>query len=278
MVVGMHSLTVCIILTLLSTLAVSQSSSTAPLPHPTKVACPSNVPLVRSAGPASNQTLSSGESAYVSSRTKNVLPGAWEAYLKSVNATSSSPLPSYVSSILSNSSNGTFPRLGIAVSGGSYRAALFGGGVLSSLDGRNTTAVSKGTGGLLQAATYLSGLSGGSWLITALTQANFPTIADLVFPPTTSASSSDPNSIFGGFLAEIDLVSPGTNPEENLNYVEALIAEAQAKHQSSGLPITITDPWSSALARHFINGTTSQNILGGGTHGAGILLSGLTNM
>ncbi|KAJ7221364.1 hypothetical protein GGX14DRAFT_669458 [Mycena pura] len=49
----------------------------------------------------------------------------------------------------------------------------------SALDGRNTTAQHVGTGGLLQAATYVTALSGGSWLVTLLAQANFPEIQDL---------------------------------------------------------------------------------------------------
>ena len=66
----------------------------------------------------------------------------------------------------------------IATSGGGYRAAMFGAGVMMGLDGRNQTSVSAGTGGLLQAIDHLSGLSGGSWLVTSLAQAKF------VFPLT----------------------------------------------------------------------------------------------
>lgn len=267
-------LVVCLVFALLTTLGFAQCS-TASLPNPTPIKCPSNVPLIRSAG-TRHQTLSSGESSYISSRAASVLPGAWKSYLQTVNAlsSSSSPLPNYVSSILTHPSS--FPKLGIAVSGGGYRAALFGTGALSSLDGRNTTAVHQtGTGGLLQAATYLTGLSGGSWLLTSLIQANFPSVSELAFPP---ASASGPNGAYGGFLTQFDLTAPGPTVNDTLAYLELLIGESKAKQVSSGLPITITDPWSRSLARHFSNGTTAQNVLSSGTHGAGILLSGIPNL
>lgn len=43
---------------------------------------------------------------------------------------------------------------------GGDRAALYGAGVLRALDGREPDSVAKGTGGLLQSATYMSALSG----------------------------------------------------------------------------------------------------------------------
>lgn len=57
------------------------------------------------------------------------------------------------------------PKIAIAIAGGGVRASLFGAGVLAGLDGR---VAQKGTGGLLQAADYIAGLSGGSWLVGLL--------------------------------------------------------------------------------------------------------------
>lgn len=51
------------------------------------------------------------------------------------------------------------PTISISISGGGVRAALYGAGVLRALDGRESTSA-PGTGGLLQAATYMSALSG----------------------------------------------------------------------------------------------------------------------
>ncbi|ODQ78664.1 hypothetical protein BABINDRAFT_172025 [Babjeviella inositovora NRRL Y-12698] len=59
--------------------------------------------------------------------------------------------------------------LGIAISGGGYRAMLTGAGVLAALDERTQASEGAGhLGGLLQSASYISGTSGGSWLIMSL--------------------------------------------------------------------------------------------------------------
>ncbi|KAF8497006.1 lysophospholipase, partial [Gautieria morchelliformis] len=203
---------------------------------PTPVACPSSGTLVRSAGTGPAQL--------------TVLPGAWNTYLK--NVLSTSPTPNQAQAGIHNiltSQSARLPKLGIAVSGGSYRAALFGAGVLSSLDARNSTAAQKtGTGGLLQAASYLSGISGGSWLVTSLAQANFPTIADLTFPPAAQLNSGLGNAAFGGWLAQFDLTNPGPTANDTLAYVEAILAEIAPKF-AAGFPVTITDVWGKAITR-----------------------------
>lgn len=56
--------------------------------------------------------------------------------------------------------NFSWPKVGCALPGGGLRAALFAAGSLSGLDARNETAKKAGTGGLLQVASYISGLSG----------------------------------------------------------------------------------------------------------------------
>ena len=77
--------------------------------------------------------------------------------------------------------------MAIAVSGGGYRAALYGAGALSALDSRNSTGASAGTGGVLQLATYLSGLSGGSWMVSSLAIHDMPTLTDLVLGSDTTS-------------------------------------------------------------------------------------------
>ncbi|TFK53598.1 hypothetical protein OE88DRAFT_1626468 [Heliocybe sulcata] len=239
---------------------------------PSVGACPDGFSLHRSVG-TSNQTLSPGESAYISSRKSNILPGAWKAYLANVQATENS-LPSYVASIL-NGENGAsaYPTLGIATSGGGYRAAIFGAGVLNALDGRNQTSAQAGTGGLLQSATYISGLSGGSWLLTSLVQADFPMIQELAFGYNFSSDSNG----WGGWLASYDLLEPSDDPVEDGVYDTAVVTEVKSKHDA-GFPVTIADVWARALARHFVNGTNSDNIDDiTGTHGAGLLFSQIAN-
>ncbi|KID95765.1 Lysophospholipase, catalytic domain protein, partial [Metarhizium majus ARSEF 297] len=70
----------------------------------------------------------------------------------------------YLSGATANST--ALPNIGIAVSGGGYRAMLNGAGSVAAFDSRSPGSTSKGNiGGLLQSATYISGLSGGGWLV-----------------------------------------------------------------------------------------------------------------
>lgn len=85
----------------------------------------------------------------------------------------------YLTGILE--SGGMPPRVGIAVSGGGYRALMNGAGALAAFDNRTTGALGSGQlGGILQASTYLSGLSGGSWLVGSLYTLNFTTVESII--------------------------------------------------------------------------------------------------
>lgn len=138
--------------------------------------------FIRNAGLPGNQILGSQELSYIESRRSIFASSAYSAYLSNVQAASffsNISLPNYVTSILTSTNVSELPRLGIAASGGGYRATFVGAGELNALDRRNETAREVGTGGLLQAADYLAGLSGGSWLVTSLSQAGFPSIREL---------------------------------------------------------------------------------------------------
>ena len=254
-------------------LALGQSGAQANTPTLGK--CPSDFTLVRQAGTASNQsiqTLNPLESSYVQARRSDVLPTAWKAYYHNVANIEGVgiQLPKYVSDIMMGNASAT-PNLGIATSGGGYRAAIPGAGIMNALDGRNSESVGAGTGGLLQTATYLTGLSGGSWLVTSITQSNFPTIPELIFG---SGSSSG----YAGWLPTFGITAPTNDTTQDEQYIADLLAEVKPKHDL-GFPITTTDIWSRALARHFVNGTTSSNILDNTTlHGAGITFSGLADL
>lgn len=54
--------------------------------------------------------------------------------------------------------------IAIAISGGGYRAMLAGGGVMCAFDERTPNSTDS-LGGLLQATSYIGGISGGSWLV-----------------------------------------------------------------------------------------------------------------
>lgn len=85
----------------------------------------------------------------------------------------------YIDSISSNGS--ALPRIGIAISGGGYRALMNGAGAIAAFDNRTANSTGAGQlGGLLQAATYLSGLSGGSWLVGSIYTQNFSTVDSII--------------------------------------------------------------------------------------------------
>ena len=240
------------------------SQSYTPMAGP----CPEDFSLVRMAGSPGNQSLSTSEAAYVQARRSQVIPQAWKTYLANVEATNVT-LPSYVSSILSGSSSQT-PNFGIATSGGGYRAAIFGAGVLNALDGRNASSNSAGIGGLLQAATYLAGLSGGSWFLTSLAQANFPTMQELIFGYSNPTAA---NNSWGGWNANYSLYEPSSDASTDAEFVTDLVDEITGKYDA-GYAVTFADFWARALARHFVNGTFPSNFYDESyTHGAGILWS-----
>lgn len=230
--------------------------------------CPEGFTLVRMAGSPENQALSPDEAAYVQARRSQVIPQAWKTYLANVEATNVT-LPLYVSSILSGSSSQT-PNFGIATSGGGYRAAIFGAGVLNALDGRNASSNSAGLGGLLQATSYLAGLSGGAWFVASLAQASFPTIQELIFGYPNPAAAND---TWGGWNAEYNLVVPSSDPITDDDYLVHIAKELEGKYDA-GYAVTLADYWARLLARHFVNGTFSSNLYNESyTHGAGILWS-----
>jgi lysophospholipase len=72
------------------------------------------------------------------------------------------------------------PNVALAFSGGGYRAMLSGAGAVKAMDIRTPGTTAPGQlGGLLQSATYMAGLSGGSWLLGSVVLNNFTTIHDL---------------------------------------------------------------------------------------------------
>lgn len=136
--------------------------------------CPAT--LVRQ--PSSQNTtdgsvLSSDERAWVSARRSNVV-NDWASYLNNpaINLGGFN-----VTAFLANTSN--LPNVGLAASGGGYRAMLHAASVFNALDARNSSSVAQGTGGILQLATYMAGLSGGSWFVGSMAINDFPTVFEL---------------------------------------------------------------------------------------------------
>ncbi|CAH7687776.1 lysophospholipase [Phakopsora pachyrhizi] len=251
--------------------------------------CPSG-PLVRYAGTvaAGDQKIGSKEADYIRRRRAEVLPGAYKAYLSNVQSSlrrKHEKLPPYVARILSGSSE-NLPRVSAAISGGGLRAVLFGAGVLNALDGRNASSAKTGTGGLLQALDYISGLSGGSGLVLAMAQANFPTIYEAAFGSkrrqVLNKKTDLKHGVTNGWLTHLSYALAGVPGQtgQGLSSAEKALQMAVSSQvlekAHRGFDITISDTYGRMLAYHFSNGTTEENFFRKHfAHGMGETLSGL---
>jgi lysophospholipase len=117
---------------------------------PSFVQCPCNKTFVR---PASNG-LGSGEQAWLHQRKSKVVP-ALEQYLHTAHI-DDFDVGSYIS-CLAGDLDSAVPVIGLTLSGGGTRAQISGLGLYQAMDGRYAKAVEAGTGGLLQALTYVAG-------------------------------------------------------------------------------------------------------------------------
>lgn len=140
---------------------------------PSRVSCPANRPVIRQA-----TALSTNETAWLELRDNNTI-SALKSVLSRVEI-GGIDIDAYINGIVNNGS--ALPRIGIAVSGGGYRAMMNGAGAIAAFDNRTTGSMDQGhLGGILQAATYLSGLSGGSWVVGSLYVQNFTTVEDIIY-------------------------------------------------------------------------------------------------
>lgn len=150
-------------------------------------------------------------------------------------------------------------NLGLAFAGGSYRAMLTGAGQLAALDNRTTHATDYGLGGLLQGATYISALSGGSWLLTSLISQNMTTVEDIIDENDAHLwNLTYYNQLinYTALSSIADLALPLLSGKYDeafayLNYwngTDGIGAEIAAK-EAAGFRTTLTDVWSRALAR-----------------------------
>ncbi|KAI8624242.1 lysophospholipase catalytic domain-containing protein [Xylariaceae sp. FL1651] len=207
---------------------------------PATVDCPSQKPTIRGAG-----TLSSSETDWLKKRRANTIDPMMQ-FFKLAN------IPNFdaVNYVQSNSQNfSVVPNVGIAVSGGGYRALMNGAGFIAAADGRTPGSTDAGgIGNLLQASTYLAGLSGGGWLVGSIFANNFSTITQLRDGSPGSAVWQFSNSIFEG---------PKQAGLSILNIAEYWtdIASQVGDKNDAGYGISITDYWGRALSYQLINTT-----------------------
>ena len=159
----------------------------------------------------------------------------------------------YIDSHANDISN--LPNIGIAASGGGWRALLNGAGALAAFDSRTNNATAAGhLGGLLQASTYLAGLSGGSWLVGSMYMNNFTTVPDLLFNNAIDSASG----FLWGFQESIVAGPPTDSTVANIvdttEYFTTIYGQVSDK-EAEGYNTTLTDYWGRALAYQLINAT-----------------------
>ncbi|KAI9885006.1 MAG: Lysophospholipase 1 [Watsoniomyces obsoletus] len=204
---------------------------------PAPVDCPSERPRIRSAS-----SLSPEETNWLQLRRNNTIE-PMRRFLGRMNITDFDAA-AYLERNRNNAS--ALPNVGIALSGGGWRALLNGAGAIAAFDDRTANATNRGQlGGLLQSATYLAGLSGGSWLVGSIFVNNFTTIRDLQNSPAGSVWNFE-RSVF-----------QGPNGPSILNSVEYYgdLVDAVNNKTAAGFNTSITDFWSRGLSYQLINAT-----------------------
>ncbi|KAK1141307.1 Lysophospholipase 1 [Aspergillus melleus] len=202
---------------------------------PANVSCPAVKPRVRTAS-----KLSPNETDWLESRRKEIV-SPLKDLLGRLNLTNFDA-SAYIDRVSKNTSN--LPNIGIAVSGGGYRAMLNGAGALKAFDSRTTNSTaSRQLGGLLQSATYLSGLSGGGWLVGSVYINNFTTIGDLQASEKTWDLSN--NILEGLNVKHFQLLN-------TIDYWTNLVEAVHTK-KKAGFETSLTDYWGRALSYQFIN-------------------------
>ncbi|PYI02311.1 lysophospholipase Plb1 [Aspergillus sclerotiicarbonarius CBS 121057] len=206
---------------------------------PANVSCPANRPTIRSAS-----SLSTNETAWIDVRRQQTV-SAMKDFFGHINMSSFDAV-SYINNHASNITN--IPNIGIAVSGGGYRALTNGAGAIKAFDSRTEHSTQTGhLGGLLQSATYLSGLSGGGWLLGSIYINNFSTISNLQTYKEGEVWQFQ-NSITKG---------PKTNGLQAWDTAQYYydLAKVVAGKKDAGFNISFTDYWGRALSYQLINAT-----------------------
>ncbi|KAI4746805.1 hypothetical protein E4T50_02899 [Aureobasidium sp. EXF-12298] len=209
---------------------------------PTHVDCPSDRPVIREAS-----TISNNETEWLYVRRNNTV-SAMKDLLGRMNITGFDT-NSYIDSAANNVS--ALPNIAIAGSGGGYRAMMNYAGAVAAFDNRTTNSTSAGQlGGLLQASTYLAGLSGGSWLVGSLFMNNFTTV-ESILSKDTPASNSGGTWQFEQTIFEGPAES-GLSILNTAEYLHDLYDTVQGK-KDAGYETSITDYWGRALSYQLIN-------------------------
>ena len=138
------------------------------------------------------------------------------------------------------------PNIAISFSGGGYRALQNGAGAMAAFDSRTENSTGPGhIGGLLQSATYVSGLSGGGWLTGSIFINNFTSV--------TALRDDDSGSVWE--FSNSILEGPEQDGIQILNTAQYFdnIRDSVRGKADAGFETTITDYWGRGLSFQLIN-------------------------
>ncbi|KAK5049539.1 Lysophospholipase 1 [Exophiala bonariae] len=206
---------------------------------PTSRDCPSNAPSVRAAA-----ELSSQETAWLERRRNNTVEPMRDL-LTRLNITGFDA-GSYIDRVSNNASE--LPNIGIAVSGGGWRALMNGAGAIKAFDSRTDNNTGRGQlGGLLQSATYLAGLSGGGWLVGSIFINNYTTVGALQSHDAGSTWQFENSVLEGPDKGGLQIL-------DTAQYYGSL-SDAVTGKRDAGFDVSLTDVWGRALSFQLINAT-----------------------
>jgi lysophospholipase len=134
----------------------------------------------------------------------------------------------------SNFTASKLPTIALVSSGGGYRSMMLGGGLIKTLDNRESNST---LAGLYQAITYHSGLSGGAWLLSSIVgndQAPISKLKDLWLPALVN------NSLYP------------THTDTSLEF--PIVQKDVAAKSKAGFVPTTADAWGRFLAIQLIGG------------------------
>lgn len=132
-------------------------------------------------------------------------------------------------------------RIGLAFSGGGYRAMLAGAGQLSAYDER-TVSNNNPMAGILQSLSYITGLLGGLWLLSSMVAIDFPPVDQAI--STTgfwdlNRNLLDIKGLFNIFTNGLYILSV------SLDITTKLVL---------AMPVTLTDIWGRLLLYNILPG------------------------
>ncbi|KAL2754949.1 hypothetical protein ACRALDRAFT_2107088 [Sodiomyces alcalophilus JCM 7366] len=210
---------------------------------PEIVDCPRVPPSIRLA-----DRLSENEASWLRRRRNNTLEPLRDLLVRA--AIPDFDAAAYIDGLRDENNNSALlPNIGLAFSGGGYRALMNAAGFLTAADNRNRDSAQNATAvaGLLQSASYIAGLSGGGWLVGSVFANNFSTVPALQRGVDHSPLWRFDRSILRGPK------DSGIGLLNTIDYWRSIHDQVAAK--TAGWDTSITDYWGRALSYQLVNAT-----------------------